>query len=268
MMARSNKNNGRLPALWTGLALAALGIFGPTSAEAHFILQAPNSWAMQNAAGLPQKSPPCGQADTGDPAMPTGDLTVFQKGQTITVTIQEVVPHPGHYRVAIAQTQDALPKDPPVVAGATACGSTTIAANPTLPLLADGMLVHTTPFTTPQSMQITLPPDFTCTNCTLQVVEFMSDHPLNLQGGCFYHHCANVTIQSGTGDMGAADAGNTTPADASITGGADAATSPPPAHGCAAAPGRASAITDLGALFALGVLLLRSRRKSGRLERA
>jgi uncharacterized protein (TIGR03382 family) len=41
---------------------------------------------------------------------------------------------------------------------------------------------------------VTLPADKTCTNCTLQVLEFMSNHGLNMPGGCYYHHCATINI--------------------------------------------------------------------------
>jgi hypothetical protein len=36
----------------------------------------------------------------------------------------------------------------------------------------------------------------TCANCTLQVIEFMSNHPLNAPGGRFYHYCATVAISA------------------------------------------------------------------------
>src|SRR5262249_1447752 len=36
-----------------------------------------------------------------------------------------------------------------------------------------------------------LPADVTCTQCTLQVLEYMSHHP----APCFYHHCADIAIQ-------------------------------------------------------------------------
>ena len=65
---------------------------------------------------------------------------------------------------------------------------------PVLPVLADNMLAHTTPFSGPQSFQITLPAGMTCASCTLQVIEFMSNHQLNNPGGCFYHHCADIAI--------------------------------------------------------------------------
>jgi hypothetical protein len=39
-------------------------------------------------------------------------------------------------------------------------------------------------------MQVQLPAGFTCTNCVLQITEFMSAH----DAPCYYHHCAIVTI--------------------------------------------------------------------------
>jgi hypothetical protein len=88
-----------------------------------------------------------------------------------------------------------LPPEPLVTPGATTpCGTVPIESPPVFPVLADDVFDHTAPFTTPQSAQITLPSNVTCTHCTLQVIEFMSDHPLNNPGGCFYHHCADISI--------------------------------------------------------------------------
>jgi len=163
-------------------------------ARAHFTLVAPASWASQDAFGGPQKSAPCGQDDPGVPATPTGAVTTVQQGSTLTITIDEKIFHPGHYRVSLAADQASLPADPLVTAGSTPCGSTDIVTSPALPLLADGLLVHDTPFPRQQTVQVQLPAGFTCANCTLQVTEFMSNHGLNVPGGCFYHHCANLTI--------------------------------------------------------------------------
>jgi MYXO-CTERM domain-containing protein len=189
----------------------ALVLFCAPSARAHFALEAPPSWMSQDNSGLPEKLGPCGDEDDGtDAATPTGIVTAFQAGQTITVTINELVFHPGHYRIALAVNDRAdLPAEPPVTAGATPCGTTTVEDPPVFPVLADDVFDHTAPFTAPQSVQITLPSDVTCTKCTLQVIEFMSDHPLNNPGGCFYHHCADISIAGTTvsvGDSGA-DAG-------------------------------------------------------------
>jgi hypothetical protein len=136
-------------------------------------------------------------------------VTAFQPGQTITITVDEVVYHPGHYRIALSQNgQSGLPAEPNVTAtSSTPCGSVPVESPPVFPVLADGVFDHTSPFSMPQSVQVTLPSNVTCTKCTLQVIEFMSDHPLNNPGGCFYHHCADISIQaatSGSGTGGAA----------------------------------------------------------------
>ena len=174
-------------AAFTGLALAG-------AAHAHFALNAPAAYSAQDSLGLPQKSAPCGQADPGIPLVPTNILTSFHSGDTITVTIDEKLFHPGHYRVALAQDQKGLPADPFVTPGATPCGTAQIQDSTTPGVLADDMLPHTTAFSGPQSFQVHLPDGVTCTNCTLQVIEFMSDHALNAPGGCFYHHCAQVSV--------------------------------------------------------------------------
>jgi uncharacterized protein (TIGR03382 family) len=152
----------------------------------------------QDAFGLPQKLGPCGDEGGGTP---TGTVTAFQSGQTITVTIDEKIFHPGHYRIALAvNSRSELPAEPVVTAGATPCGSVPIQNPPTFPVLADGVFAHTAPFNGPQSVQITLPSNVTCTKCTLQVIEFMSDHGLNNPGGCFYHHCADLSISATGGN--------------------------------------------------------------------
>jgi hypothetical protein len=40
-------------------------------------------------------------------------------------------------------------------------------------VLADGLFPHSEPFSDPQYVELTLPADISCTNCTLQVLEFM-----------------------------------------------------------------------------------------------
>ena len=190
-----------------GLALVGaltLGVFAPP-AQAHFILQSPPSWMSQNLLGSPQKLGPCGDEGGGTPS---GTVTAFQAGQTITLTIDEKIPHPGHYRVALAvHDRSELPPEPTVTPGSTPCGSAPIQNPPVFPVLADGLFIHTSAFSSPQSAQITLPAGVSCDHCTLQVIEFMSDHGLNNPGGCFYHHCADIAIQAVVVDAGAPDSG-------------------------------------------------------------
>jgi MYXO-CTERM domain-containing protein len=192
--------------LVSALTLGTLSVCVPRIAHAHFHLDAPPSWAEQDPkTGDPQKSGPCGEVGINNTpvAVPTNIVTPFQPGQTISVTITETIMHPGHYRVALAADRSMLPADPPVTAGGgQACGSTVIDSTPDAPVLVDGALVHTSKLTGAQTIQVTLPTNITCTKCTLQVTEFMSSHPLNNPGGCFYHHCADISIQAGGGGSG------------------------------------------------------------------
>jgi len=174
-------------------ALVAL-LAGLPDARAHFVLESPACVSEQNFLGDPQKSAPCGLADPGNPPVETGLVTHVQSGTTLDITIRETIFHPGHYRVLLAPSADALPDDPVVTPGATPCGSTVIDDTPELPLLADGLLVHTSALSGPQTMTVTIPADFTCDSCVLQVAEFMSDHDLNVPGGCWYHHCATLKV--------------------------------------------------------------------------
>jgi hypothetical protein len=216
-------------------AAALLALTASGRAGAHFVLAEPACWMSQDSLGLPQKLGPCGDEGGGTA---TNVVTAFQAGQTITVTINEVVFHPGHYRIALAVNhRSELPPEPPVTVGATPCGSAPVQSPPVFPVLADGVFEHTSPFSGPQSIQLTLPSNVTCTKCTLQVIEFMSDHALNNPGGCFYHHCADLSIQSTpvAGDGGA-----------------------PPAHpgssGCSLGPG-SPALPGLALLLLLAALL-------------
>lgn len=178
--------------------LSVVALLALTStARAHFVLDEPEAMTEQDSFGGPQKSAPCGTADPGNDATMTDKLTTYAAGQTISITVDEVIFHPGHYRVLIAQNPEALPADPEVTAGSTPCGSTTIDDTPELPLIADGLLVHDHAFVGSQTMNVKLPDGFTCDHCTLQVVEFMSNHNLNNPGGCYYHHCANVSVVAG-----------------------------------------------------------------------
>jgi hypothetical protein len=230
------------PLLAASVAATTLVLCAP-SARAHFALEAPSSWMSQDAVGLPEKLGPCGdEYDGTDAATPTGIVTTFQEGQTITVTVDELIFHPGHYRIALAvHDRSELPAEPVVTPADTPCGSAAIENPAVFPVLADGVFDHTAAFGSPQSVQITLPAGVTCTKCTLQVIEFMGEHPLNSPGGCFYHHCADIAIVASAADAGA---------------GVDAAGSPagPGAQagcGCRAAGDRAKAAPWAAALVAM-----------------
>src|SRR5207249_9256490 len=190
-MVRVDEIRSRLwQAVGRAFLIAAASAFVPGLTHAHFILIAPDSWMSQDSFGLPEKLGPCGDEGGGTP---TAAVTAFRSGQAISVTINEVIAHPGHYRVALAvNDRSELPPEPTVTPKAgDPCGTAAIQNPPTLPILADNVLPHTGPFPGPQTFTVTLPADVTCRKCTLQVLEFMSNHP----APCFYHHCADISIQ-------------------------------------------------------------------------
>lgn len=257
---------------WTsrsvGVAVAALTIFTAARANAHFVLKQPAASLVQSSVGDPQKTGPCGGAGT-----PTGVVTAYKPGDTVTIQIDETIYHPGHYRVALAVNDPSeLPAEPPVTPGTSECGSTVIQSPATFPILADGQLLHSQSFSGPQTFQVTLPKDVTCKKCTLQVLEFMSSH----DAPCFYHHCANIAITTdgdagvppGTGpDASTPAPGGTGGTNDAGSKGASSATSELPTHddsGCSAAAGgqnKSAALGIAATLLGLATWRRRSRRQ-------
>jgi hypothetical protein len=166
----SVRAGGHIGRLILGTAVVVCVGMHSRAARAHFALVAPESSQSQGPFGDPQKLGSCGEEGL---ATPTGAITAFHPGETIEVTIDERIFHPGHYRVALAvDDRNALPADPAVAAvDGDPCGSVAIADPPTFPILADDMLPHTASFETPETFTVTLPQDVTCTRCTLQVIE-------------------------------------------------------------------------------------------------
>jgi hypothetical protein len=203
----SNRAKSRARRAGIGAAvIAGLGLVAllPRHAAAHFYLEEPPSWSEQDTLGDPQKFGPCGGT-----VVETGAVTAYQTGQTITITIRETVYHPGHFRVALAvDDRSELPAPPPVTEGETDCGSVPIMDPPVFPVLADGVLAHTSRLSGDQSFEVTLPDGVTCDHCTLQIIQWMSDHG----APCFYYHCADISISDVVVDSG------TTESDGAISG--------------------------------------------------
>jgi hypothetical protein len=236
-------------------ALASFALLVPSIVSAHFVLEDPMSWWSQDGLGSPQKLGPCG--DEG-PGSATNAVTAYMTGSTINITIHEIIFHPGHYRVALAlHDRSELPPEPVVTPASTPCGSVPIMNPPVFPVLADGMLLHTSPLSGPQTFQVTLPAGMTCTHCTLQVIEFMSNHALNNPGGCFYHHCADISIQ----DVVVQDAATVDAGVASFDAGMDSGPSPAARAACACRAGTRAPSTSALAVGSLVVLVSRWRRR-------
>jgi hypothetical protein len=184
----------RLAHLW--MVPPALVVLAPF-AGAHFRLLEPQSWIVEDQLGNPQKPGPCGGTSDGG-GTPTNMVSKVKGGQKLHIKVQETVYHPGHYRIALAVNSRAeLPPDPSTTTRDSDKGPMSVAATiqnpPKIPVLADGLFVHTARTTDPFETDVQLP-NISCEKCTLQIVEFMAEHGLNKDGGFFYHHCADLQI--------------------------------------------------------------------------
>ena len=182
--------------LVSGLLFATAAAVTATTVSAHFKLNSPASWIVEDMRGDPQKIAPCGgtKADAGTP---TNAVTKVQGGQKLHIEVDETIFHPGHYRIALARTRAGLPPDPEVTTQQTEKGSRSVSAaiatSPQPPVLVDGLWPHTERPTAKWTTDIDLP-NVSCEKCTLQIIEFMANHPGVQEGGFSYHHCADLQI--------------------------------------------------------------------------
>jgi hypothetical protein len=182
------------------LIFAMMMVIMPAVAHGHFRLLEPVSWLLESDRGDPQKAGPCG-VTTSENGKRSNAISKALGGQKLHIKVQETVYHPGHYRVALAvNSLEELPPDPETTTRDTEKGPWSVSAiiqnPPQIPVLADGLFVHSTRPTGPMEpfeTDVQLP-NINCRKCTLQVVEFMADHGYNNPGGYSYHHCAELEI--------------------------------------------------------------------------
>lgn len=158
------------------------------SAHAHFaLIQPPSALATENGG---KGNPPCGEGTDSNV------VTDVQGGHALAIRLTEFVYHPGHYRFALSINSRAeLPPDPDVVEEDGISVSSSIQSPVKIPVLADGVFVHTAPPPGDWQTSLTLP-NLNCDKCTLQIIEFMAEHGANVGGGFFYHHCADLRIKA------------------------------------------------------------------------
>ena len=182
------------------LAIAAALAAASTAADAHFKLLEPASWLVEDQRGDPQKAGPCGGSNT-DWGKPSYAVTQVTGGQKLHIKLQETIYHPGHYRISLAvNSPTELPKDPVTATRDSERGPWSVSAEiqnpPQIPVLADGLFVHSEKPSSPMppfetDIQV---PNISCRKCTLQIVQFMAEHAFNNPGGYSYHHCADLQI--------------------------------------------------------------------------
>jgi len=216
------------------------------SALAHVELQSPPPRAKGQSEGN-LKNTPCGQNADGR----TDRVTVFEPGQTITLTFNEFIDHPAYYRVAFDPDGDTFPMRTGVPANATESIQTAEAAEQALFQGTGSQLLAVVPEVNGKASSATVTlPNMECENCTLQLIEFMYDKADPQHG---YYQCADIALRSagsvvdpgegdGDGD-GTPDAG--APTGSGNTGSAGTGATPPSSNGgsSSAAPGATPAGT-------------------------
>jgi hypothetical protein len=190
-----------------GAALALVGalITGPRAARAHIKMSAPADWIMTNSEGDPQKITPCGVDPTLPPPVPpmaTGAVTTLHVGDKVTFNWTETVPHDGHFRISLAINSRNELTDPAVTQMNSNGTAAAVAISTAYPVLADNLFPHTAASVSadkPYTYTVTIP-NTPCAKCTLQLLQFMANHPLD--PSYFYHQCADVTILAAAGAAG------------------------------------------------------------------
>lgn len=197
----------------TSRAAITAGLLTAAPAFAHIDLIEPEARAHGTAASgdtdvdmnANQKSTPCGQVVNG-----RGDrVATYAPGETITLEIREETPHDSYIRVSIDMDGDDSFPQRPTVSTPAETEEVALAAEAALPgadetLLAVFRESNNTPNFVHQ-LEVQLP-DETCTNCTLQVIQFMYG-----AGNPFYFQCADIVIAedggAGAGGSGAGGSG-------------------------------------------------------------
>jgi len=112
-----------------------------------------------NSTGLKEPGPCGGIARTNNPA-------VLKSGDVVTVKFRETIYHNGHFRIAFSPAADANFDE-----------NVLVDSIPAVRNVKDGIYTQT----------ITLP-DIACDDCTLQLIQFMSDSQTN------YYSCADIQL--------------------------------------------------------------------------
>ncbi|MCC6554101.1 MAG: lytic polysaccharide monooxygenase [Polyangiaceae bacterium] len=208
---------------------------------------------------LDLKVGPCGVANDS-----RGDnITYLEPGAAITVTWDETIDHPGHYRIMFAEDGSDFPV-PAAFDDSCTPGDVTNGVH----CLADP--IEDLPNGPSYTHDVTLP-DIECQNCTLQLIQMMTDKAPYGDGNDIYYSCADLVLGAGAGGSGAGTTSSSGTTSSGGGGGAGAGSGG--GHGIHLGPGagddggcgcRAGGGERGGAAAAaaaLGLLALASRRR-------
>ena len=224
--------SARLLTVWSG-ALAAVGLLSSaSSAHAHISFERAGTHLSRYGEGE-IKDGPCGRENgtRGE------HVYTYEPGQTITISTEEFVPHPGYFRIAFDDDGDDDFVDPrsidPVDPNRPCpynqydqCGKSDFYNNATV--LMDNLNPHLAEGVKTWTWEVKLP-DIECDHCTLQLIQVMEDTvhgPYSPKGASdepfyvedIYHQCIDLVLKRGA----PADGGSTAlPGDDAGAGSAD-----------------------------------------------
>lgn len=135
-----------------------------------------------------QKSSPCGAAGS----VRGESITRLQAGETLIVRWRETINHPGHYRISFDDD-----------------GQDFVEPASFTDFYTDGSVLHddiADKSGGEYTFEMTVP-NVSCTNCTLQVVQVMTDKAPYGDGNDLYYQCADIEIVQDSADMGTDDMG-------------------------------------------------------------
>jgi len=209
------------------LVLAA-AVTCPRAAQAHVRLVSPVS-----RYGDDMKFDPCGRPG----GTRSANVTTYAPGETITVVFDELIDHPGFYRIAFDPDGDDDLAPPTWNGTDWVPPAGVVILQDLIPDAAAGLTHGEVPVTLPSTP---------CDRCTLQLIQVMTDKPPFDGGDDFYYQCADLALVAGAPPGG---------------------TPPPPAPASPAAPAGgcghgAAAWPALGALLALVPRALRRPRRA------
>ncbi len=178
----------------SGGVLFAVLLLGQSSAQAHIDMV-----SHESRAGGDQKSDPCEGRPRG------AKVYTYRPGETIKITLNESIGHPGYFRIAFDADGENDFKIPSGTegtdgdcAGDRACGPGKADYCNSPAVMWDNLNQHAGSILTGGQFtwSITLP-NIECTNCTLQVIQMMND--LNFHSAAYpaddiYYRCIDLVL--------------------------------------------------------------------------
>ena len=179
-----------LSSLSLSLLLSTFSAFGQTP---------PPNLEIHDIQGVKSTTAATVSPYVGQKVATTGVVTAVPGGELLKIKVKETIYHPGHFRVALAVLdRSELPADPEDMTRDTPHGPMSVSGkvdpNPKPPVIMDGIFDHHV-FVAHKEFETEVHiPNINCDHCTLQVIQFMEEHPVNKDGRFTYHHCADLKV--------------------------------------------------------------------------